>query len=200
MKKDILIFAGVLIILLFSIGTLSLAYSVPLIIDHACTDLSKVPEQWIKQAKRTLHIAYGHTSHGSQLISGMQGLVNAKGNLYAFNYGGKNDALDLHDLAFSSSGHDLGHKGDTRWAHLTRKYLDNPKNSRCNVVAWSWCGGVSDNTLFGINRYLKIMDKLESEYPKVMFVYMTGHLDGSGENGNLHRRNKQIRYYCNRNQ
>ncbi|MEN8126035.1 MAG: hypothetical protein ABFR32_13010, partial [Bacteroidota bacterium] len=28
------------------------------------------------------------------------------------------------------------------------------------------------------------------------FVYMTGHLDGSGLNGNLHKRNEQIRSYC----
>jgi hypothetical protein len=29
-----------------------------------------------------------------------------------------------------------------------------------------------------------------------MFVYMTGHLDGSGLTGNLHIRNEQIREYC----
>ncbi len=43
------------------------------------------------------------------------------------------------------------------------------------------------------------MSKLEKEFPKVTFVYMTGHLDGSGENGNLHQRNEQIRDYCRKN-
>ena len=40
---------------------------------------------------------------------------------------------------------------------------------------------------------------LEVDYPNVKFVYMTGHLDGTGLNGNLHRRNEQIRTYCRNN-
>jgi len=44
------------------------------IIDHNCTDLSLIPAQWIEQAKNDLHIAYQHTSHGSQLITGMNAL------------------------------------------------------------------------------------------------------------------------------
>ena len=44
------------------------------IIDHSCTDLSLIPAQWIEQAKNDLHIAYQHTSHGSQLITGMNAL------------------------------------------------------------------------------------------------------------------------------
>ncbi len=55
----------------------------PLVIDNTCTDLSLIPEQWIKKAKTDLHIAYGHTSHGSQLTTGMSGLVEFKGELYS---------------------------------------------------------------------------------------------------------------------
>ena len=40
------------------------------------------------------------------------------------------------------------------------------------------------------------MNQLESDFPNVKFVYMTGHLDGSGLTGNLHLRNEQIRNYC----
>jgi hypothetical protein len=47
-----------------------------------------------------------------------------------------------------------------------------------------------------IDTYLAPMSQLESEYPGVTFVYMTGHADGSGESGNLHLRNQQIRNYC----
>jgi PKD repeat protein len=39
------------------------------------------------------------------------------------------------------------------------------------------------------------MDALERDYPDVTFVYMTGHLDGSGIDGNLNRRNEQIRAF-----
>ncbi len=38
--------------------------------------------------------------------------------------------------------------------------------------------------------------QLEAEYPDVTFVYMTGHLDGTGEEGNLFQRNNQIRDFC----
>ena len=40
------------------------------------------------------------------------------------------------------------------------------------------------------------MIRLELEFPQVTFVYMTGHLDGTGEDGNLHQRNNQIREFC----
>ena len=45
-----------------------------IIIDHTCTDITKIPEEWIKKAKAEFGIAYGHTSHGSQIISGLKSL------------------------------------------------------------------------------------------------------------------------------
>src|SRR5512138_2045838 len=53
--------------------------------NHTTTQLSAIPEQWVLKARTDLHIAYGHTSHGSQLITGMDGLVAYKGELYSFN-------------------------------------------------------------------------------------------------------------------
>ena len=62
---------------------------------------------------------------------------------------------------------------------------------------WSWCGQVSWASDSDIaDSYLALMDRLEADYPEVTFIYMTGHLDGSGEGGNLHIRNNQIREYC----
>jgi hypothetical protein len=40
------------------------------------------------------------------------------------------------------------------------------------------------------------MNTLESEFTGVKFIYMTGHLDGTGVTGNLHIRNEQIRDFC----
>ncbi len=40
------------------------------------------------------------------------------------------------------------------------------------------------------------MDSLRNEYPVVQFVLMTGHLDGTGEQGQLHQRNERIRTYA----
>ncbi len=167
-----------------------------MIIDHTCTDLKRVPEHWINQTKSELRLAYGHTSHGSQPVTGMEVLMDSD-SLYAFNTDGSIQPGVL-SLADSTPDGDLGHNGDTSWADRTRNYLNGHGSDR-NVVVWSWCGGVSDNTQAGISAYLSAMNVLESEYPSVTFVYMTGHLDGTGESGNLHIRNEQIRNYCREN-
>ena len=163
------------------------------IIDHNDTDLSLLKTESITKARESLHIAYGHTSHGSQLISGMQGLTAMKGSAYAFNHGGSEDCLDLRDRPFSGAN-DLGNPNRTQWAASTRTYL--AANPDINVIIWSWCGQVSSATEADIETYLDLMNGLENDYPGVKFVYMTGHLDGSGEDGNLHKRNEQIRRYC----
>jgi hypothetical protein len=162
-------------------------------INHTSTKLADIPAESINQAKTSLHIAYGHTSHGSQLVDGMTGLYNWKGSLYAFNNGGTGDALDLRDTPFSGA-YDLGNPDRTSWASATRTYLN--ANPDINVVIWSWCGQVSSATEADINTYLSLMSGLETDYPGVKFVYMTGHLDGNGLTENLHLRNEQIRNYC----
>ena len=163
------------------------------IMDHSDATLEKLSTSEIENAKQKLHIAYGHTSHGSQLVSGMSGLVDFKGVLYTFNNGGTNGALDLRDTPFSGAS-DLGNPNRTAWADATRNYLNN--NGDINVIIWSWCGQVSSATEEDINTYLNLMTELEEDFPDVIFVYMTGHLDGSGEEGNLNQRNEQIRNYC----
>ena len=165
------------------------------IIDHNCTSLGSIPSFYITQAKSSLHIAYEHTSHGSQIIDGMTGLYNWKGNTYLWNNGGYNGAIDIHDHGITG-GSDLGAPDWTSWAASTRTYLNNPSNSDINVVMWAWCGQVSTATENNINNYLSLMTSLEKEFPKVKFVYMTGHLDGTGVFGNLNSRNEQIRNYC----
>jgi len=173
-----------------------------ILIDHNDTDIASIPLSAINKAKSDLHIAYGHTSHGSQLTTSMTGLVafangGGKGmshptDTFAWNNGGSGGALDLHD--YFQSG-DLGNPDRTTWATRTRTYLDTPANSDVNVVVWSWCGQ-ADTTVANINLYLELMDNLERDYSSVSFVYMTGHLAGTGLAGNLHLRNEQIRDYC----
>ena len=167
------------------------------IIDHTCTDLGFIPQEWIAEAKDVLHIAYGHTSHGSQITTGMTGLVSFDyapngGLTYEWNNGGTNGALDLRDTPFSGAS-DLGAPDRTAWADATRDYLD--ANPVVNVIIWSWCGQ-ADGTEAEIETYLSLMNQLEADYPDVMFVYMTGHTNGTGLDGNLHLRNRQIRDYC----
>ena len=161
------------------------------IIDHRCVKLASIPATWITTAKQKLHIAYSHTSHGSQVTDGMTGLVSFKGASYSWNNGGAGGALDLHDYAMTG---DLGNPDRTSWASSTRSYL--ASNTDVNVVMWSWCGQVSTATEADITTYLNLMTSLENDFKNVKFVYMTGHLDGTGLTGNLHLRNEQIRNYC----
>ena len=162
-----------------------------IIIDHLSTKLNVIPSEWIIKAKQDLHIAYSHTSHGSQITDGMTGLVDFKGTVYNWNNGGGGDALDFHDYAMTG---DLGNPNRTSWATQTRDYIS--ANTEVNVIMWSWCGQVSSSTEADISIYLNLMSSLEDDFKNVKFVYMTGHLDGSGLTGNLHLRNEQIRNYC----
>ena len=178
------------------------------LVDHTCTNIKWIPESAILAAKQNLHIAYGHTSHGSQLTDGMTALVGFMdglgypADLYAWNNGGTGGALDLHDYAM---GGDVGYYPD--WVNNTHSYLGavntagrGAANPDVNVIVWSWCGQAAGYTEQNMNDYyLTPMNALESEYWGVKFVYMTCHLDGSGEDGNLNQRNSQIRQYCRNN-
>ncbi|MEA2071770.1 MAG: hypothetical protein U9O98_10835 [Asgard group archaeon] len=174
----------------------------PIITDHTIVNivrLNQIPEEAINTSKENLHIAYQHTSHGSQIITGMSGLpefLEGKGapeGLYAWNDGPQEGSLDVDD--YFSSG-DLGNPDRTTWETRTRTYLDDPANNDVNVVMWSWCGQVSSATEEDIETYLSLMSGLEEDYPAIAFIYMTGHVDGTGLEGNLHLRNEQIRNYC----
>ena len=181
----------------------------PVIIDHTTTDIRAVPQHWIEQARQTLHIEYGHTSHGSQLTTGMTGLVAFANNggmglslpagIFSYNDGGAGGALDLREGDLAA---DVGYY--PQWVDETRNYLGAPNaagggadHPEINVVIWSWCGQASSYTeQMMLDRYLLPMSQLETDYPGIVFVYMTGHSDGSGETGNLHLRNQQIRQYA----
>ena len=95
---------------ILSIVVITLSFTLAqnaIIANHTIAKLNLTPVEWIDSAKANLHIAYGHTSHGSQLITGMDGLENWKGSQYAFNEGGTNGALDVDDYAFTGAS-DLG--------------------------------------------------------------------------------------------
>ncbi len=210
-----LIITIILLCTLICFGETAFAY----VVDHNCTDITRIPESAINTAKTNLHIAYGHTSHGSQLISGM-GTNQASNNqldnflsnstvyqttpgLFIWHDGPMAGALDLDDRAM---GGDVGYY--PQWVNNTESYLGNPdidtgrgtSHPDVNVIIWSWCGQAAGRTEQGmIDTYLAPMTQLETKYSGITFVYMTGHLNGTGETGNLHLRNEQIRAYCHAN-
>ncbi len=204
-RKAILMIASIWVFSMFFACTANAAG--PVIIDHNCIDIWQIPETAIEQAKSALHIAYGHTSHGSQLISGMgssnggalfdqfMAANGATSGLYRWNDGGSDGALDLDD--YFTSG-DLGNPDRTTWAQRTRDYLNHPSNADINVVMWSWCGQAA-TSIANIDIYLNLMEELIQDYPHVQFVFMTGHLNGSGSEGQLHLANEHIRNHCRKN-
>ena len=179
------------------IALLSYSEANAFIVDHQCTDINKIPTSWLQAARNNLRIGYSHTSHGSQLISGITAFRGSEGSRYYFTRSGRGAEpyVFINDYWANNGAGDLGHRGDLRWVDATETMLNDPDNDR-NVVMWSWCGGVSDNTADGIDTYLNAMHQLEQRYPGVTFIYMTGHLDGGGAAGNLHQMNERIRNYC----
>ncbi len=180
----------------------NLTVSSQLIVNHTCTDITQIPESAIVQAKQQLHIAYGHTSHGSQVTDGMTGLIDFANNggrglalpenIFQWNNGGSEGALDLHDYAM---GGDVGYWPD--WYNNTIAYLDDPANADVNVIMWSWCGQVGSKYSNGVlwDEFLEPMSSLENDYPEVTFVYMTGHLN-YWDRENVNAANDSIRSYC----
>ncbi|HUV31923.1 MAG TPA: hypothetical protein VMY05_12670 [Acidobacteriota bacterium] len=172
---------AVVLIALAAVSVPATAWSEAIIADHSAVgEFGIIPGSVIATIGSNYHVYYLHTSHGSQIMTGLVMLHDENGSY---------DKPDFYERA-----DDLGLTGDTSWAPYTRTYLD--ANPDCDVAMFSWCAGVSDNTEEGIDIYLNKMAELEADYPAVRFVYMTGHLDSTGLEGNLYARNNQIRNFC----
>jgi hypothetical protein len=162
-----------------------------IIIDHQCTKLSRIPDSYIPKICADLKIAVGFSDYGRQILSGMDGLVTFKGAMYTYSNNGADNSLMIISDPFSGANN----LDDTEnWEAATRDYLQS--NTTINVVVWSWGNFVSNSKSSEITAYLNSMNKLETDYPQVKFVYMTGHLDGTTTTDNLYLRNEQIRQYC----
>jgi len=158
-----------------------------IIADHRVVDevrLDRISPAAIEQAKTKLHIFLVHGTHGSQIVYGLKGLAAFKSPLY--------DGLDIESLEFG----DRNEPDLQSWAERARSYLNDPGNRDTNVVVWAWTDELSSASEQVVSDYLQLTSELEAEHPEVRFVYMTGHMDGSGPDGNLHQRNEQIRAYC----
>ncbi len=156
--------------------------------DHRVIDwvrLDRIPVSAIEAAKQKLHILYSSGTHGSQITYGLRELPGFKGPAY--------EGLDLREVSVQNDG---AYPSFQTWAQSLRAFLNEPANSQTNVVMWSWTSELSTASTAQVEEYLNLMSRLEAEYPQVHFVYMTGHLDGTGAAGNLHQRNEQIRAFC----
>lgn len=169
-----------------------------IIIDHTCTDLSRIPDYWLEEAKKlTFH--YAHTSHGSQIVSGLQYLEgqNAKYGA-AVKEGGdielpaETGVLRLYD-GFPA---DTYVEPEDYWASpfgigQTQSVAD---TGLFNYSMWSWCGQQSSNSPETVQEYLNTMTGFETAYPAMRFILMTGHTDGGSDT--LTQNNNAVRQYA----
>ncbi len=176
-----------------------------IVIGHDQTDLDRIPDSAIAEAINSLHIAYNHTSHGSQLITGMNALENYPpfNDFYSWNNGTVEGSLDLRDggipgIPDLSQGDNIESNGYTPWVNDTREFLNSSDNMDINVVVWSWCSINNHDA----QRYVDNMEVLISEYPEILFVFMTGHAEGQSEDitpNSVHYNNHLIRAHCEQN-
>ena len=169
--------------------------------------LRSIPEEYINAARNDLHIAYQHTSHGTHVSYGMFGLPDYKaGDDTRFaitNNNPQDDKLDFRDYAMASyaeSGVDASDlsRDETAFIQATRNYLDDPDNSEINVVMWSWCNIAGHDVAAN---YIPGMQTLINEYPKVAFIFMTGHANQDANLGDGNPKNQAdlIINYCEEN-
>ncbi len=173
-----------LLIIIFMSFQITAAQKTAIIAGHNSCNINEVPIKYINIARQTFNIAYGTTAHGSQLITGME-LLRNKNKIFSFNSG--HGTLLINDTVFKK---DLS---NPQFADEIRNHLDS--NPNVNIVMWSWCCVFfMDLTVF--DTYCQILNELENQYPKVKFIYMTAHLNGTGINGDVNVRNEIIRKYC----
>lgn len=177
-----------------------------IVINHLTTDISKIPPAWLAEARKMV-VHYAHTSHGGQILSGLNWLegrsatynvdIHANGTVVLPDdaaalriYDGNNYSGNTYitpDLYWESAG-GLTH---------TRGVLN---TGWFNVSLWTWCGQMSSYSAEQAQNYIDQMDGLRAQYPAVRFVYYTGHTDGSAPGSDLWRNNNLVRAHVQENQ
>ncbi|MBN1139777.1 MAG: right-handed parallel beta-helix repeat-containing protein [Anaerolineae bacterium] len=162
-----------------------------IVADHTATDLDQIPVYWREQAKQGVIWVYGSTSHGTQLWTGAEYLSEYV-DPPAYNF-----AKAWWTPPAQSDPPRLRMGYDDSWAWDPAAFLDTARAMLDNApqattFAWSWCGQMSEPDT-DVQGYLNMMAQLESEYPGVRFVYLTGHTDGGS--ATLAYNNNLVRQY-----
>jgi len=180
--------------------TLSAPSGGALIIDHqSVAAFDAIPSQWLAAAKLlTLH--YGHTSHGSQIPSGLQALEDENA-AYGVAFGFYSTVI-LPDpevppvlRIYHNSMDPTGYWSTSAGRQETR---DAAATGWFGYSMWSWCGELSWYSAAQVQDYLDRLHAFETEFPAMRFIYMTGHTDGTdtpGEPGTLKYNNNLVRQY-----
>jgi hypothetical protein len=174
------------------------------IIDHACTNYSLIPVSWLTKVKAlNFNVHYAHTSHGGQLITGLDEIQQENATFGAsVQDAALTPAADVFNVLngqMNATFSETYITPDLYWQttpglDLTRYVLH---HNAINVSMWMWCTQLDGYSHADVQQYLDAMASLELEFPTVTFVYMTGNAQAEGADGaNRHQCNQQIRQYC----
>jgi hypothetical protein len=177
-----------------------IAFAQGIVIDHTCTGIEGIPETWISAVRSTVQSHYAHTSHGSQLVYGLEFLEDdnplydceigyqvlpTTAGAYCVFDGQETDTYITPELYWETA----------EGLNLTRDVLDH--NPALDTSMWGWCCQCDYYGESQVQAYLDAMTMLEGEYPGVTFIYFTGNAQATGAEGyGRHQRNDQIREYC----
>jgi hypothetical protein len=172
-----------------------------LVVDHNCTYLSQISDEWVDSVQARVRMYYVHTSHGGQITDGLESL---EGLYPEYSVNIADGYLPSEAGAFcmyDRSGDPKDFWWGDEWKNgptITRGVLT--ANPDINVAAFCWCGQMTYKDSAYVAAYCDSMSMLEAEFPGVTFVYMTGNAQSTGDRGyNRHLRNEQIRRYCEEN-
>ena len=154
--------------------------------------LRSIPSAAIETAKNSLHVLYCGTSHSTQVVDGMRGLMQYKAgdeSLFSVTFDGNSvpGSLDIHYR--KASGTDLSHdsmngSGHTGYFNGTVSYLDS--HPHVNVVMWSWCSIEGHDVSIYLDNFQELIhlykaggSKGRTSADEVAFVFMTGYARGN---------------------
>ncbi|GAG67719.1 unnamed protein product, partial [marine sediment metagenome] len=176
------------------------SWSGGLIIDHTCIDLNYIPSEYITAAQDDVKIHYAHTSHGSQVTTGLTRLEasNATFDSSIVSLSLPTDAGALCILDGNPPQTYI--EPDDYWQGeiaraITQNTIDN--NPTLTVSLWSWCTQLNSYDAAGTQEYLDAMTLLETANSGITFIYMTSNAQSGDSTGyNRWINNEMVRQYC----
>jgi hypothetical protein len=171
-----------------------------ILVDHTVvSQFSNIPDSCLTKAKAlTMH--YAHTSHGYQIIQGLDYLenyVNSKYNTAVRT--AETEGLPSDTSALRIWDGTLGGTyatPDLYWESSSGiSYTRSAANTgHYSTSMWSWCGQASSYSTTQINTYTSTMKGFENSFPNMRFILMTGHTTVGSST--LAANNQRIRDYA----
>jgi hypothetical protein len=168
-----------------------------IVADHkAVAGFDMIPAQWLEAATK-LTLYYGGLSHGTQPLFGALAMMQEKPSYrVAIKQWELPDAGDLPSLRVNYYSMDAtGYWSTSEGLEATKAAA---RTGLYSHSMFSWCGEMSSNSKATVQQYLDTLNALESEFPSMRFIYMTGHAEyvDRWSGPELDRNNRMVRDYA----